>query len=201
MAKTNALAQLSEMAEYNLMDFSNHLLNSSGELDVGPRLPDPVLIALGSDVLELSRIQYSDRNEGEFFDIKSAYTLRNLRDGETSPSVLFDDAMQIGGLIHLDGEETSIAYTGNQLTVGRETTPELELSDDVSREHLLIRIGALQRHIHFADLNSSNGSKVYVPKSIKSYPDWQRRIFHNDAADGKMTTIEEQNSRWTRPRF
>lgn len=155
---------------FDLNDFEDHRINDRGELEVGRYFDGKIRIDLGSeDHLELTRYEVGDSNEWKKDNI---YVLRNP-DGGDEAYVIFSDSDEVEAEIPKavrdalpDGK--IICYP--RLVIGRETTPELELGEYASREHFELRIGSLQRQLHFRDLGSKNGTVVTVESGSISSP-------------------------------
>ena len=155
-----------------LNDFGSDYLDDAGYLELQRWAYDtgPVLIDMKVALLELSRmaIDNSAMFSRPTLDApSSAYILRNLTSG-TGAAFIFDDQKQACGSATIETEQGTVTNTismGSSYTIGRKTTPELDLPVGIEDEHLLLRFGSVNGRIHLADNYSRLGTDVYVNSS------------------------------------
>lgn len=157
------------MDEYDLTDFSSTDINMRGELEVMPQsLTGEVYVDLKATILSIAQLTLSDVEASHLTSQpRYAYVVRNLATDRPHAAVILDD-QQVGIGMYTESEDSPLPgygelHQGQTLVIGKTTTPELKLPDEIDEEHFRIRIGSLQGHLHLADLYSSLGTKVYLP--------------------------------------
>jgi hypothetical protein len=209
-----AWKQLAYMTEIDLMDFNNKNLDQSGELTISSNFSNPIYLMTGPDLLELSKVPDLPINENDHLSAqpdvqKNAYLVRNLNDTTPEDAILFDANKRglnpanvavrgLGKFTLKIGRPTQ--PTGPSLVIGRgsDATPELQLSSAVSREHARLRIGFLGRALHIMDLESTNGTKVYIHNDDARYLDTPTRIFDSNSLSEDIVMKEAVDRRWNR---
>lgn len=203
MEYSEAVAKLTDKIEFNLMDFNNFSLNSSGELAVSHYFHHAIYMKLGSNILELTKLAAEPEPEesSDKLGLTShiLYVIRNLTSPQEAAALTLDNSRRDVG--HLAGNDTAYSVYGRQaITIGRalDATPELDLDKSASRKHLLFRLGNMAGNLHFMDLDSTNGSSIFLdPRDTNGVVTPWRMFFPN--ADGSgAETIEKRNGRWTR---
>lgn len=145
-------------------------LSDQGELEISPFFDHDIFAQLGGnsgDTVRISQIPIpqgedyalnrSPSNQLQSTDPHNLYTIENTRNGG---STLLADSLTPANNPLLAKMGYTNGMTSTILDIGRETTPNLKLSDAVSRLHMSIRIGALAGRIHFMNLDSLNSTLV-----------------------------------------
>lgn len=114
----------------------------------------PLYAEVGASVIKLTQANQPAR--GYMSDL---YEIRNISD-PTTP------------IIRLAG--------GESLTIGRETTPDLNLDSDVSRRHLTVAPtpdSYMSQYVCFIDEHSTNGTRLYLSADPGRNIEAQRKVF------------------------
>lgn len=164
-----AVRAFPEMDEYDLTDFSSTDINMRGELEVMPwSLTGEIYVDLKATVLSIAQLTLSEVAASHLAsEPRYAYVVSNLATDRPHAATILDD-QQVDAGLPTDGESGPLPdygkfHQGQTLIIGKKTTPELKLSDEIDDEHFRIRIGSLQGDLHLADLYSNLGTKVYLP--------------------------------------
>ncbi len=210
----NALTAMHDMHSVNLADFTLHGPSSDGTLEIsgGAALKSTVYIEIGRDILELSKIAPPEaprakdlpmgdyiewlNNESEKFAQAGGYIIRNLRADKPEAAVLLGGANIHAGDTELNGTELSL-YTGQRITLGRRSTPELELTRTAEEEHVFIRSGALQANLRFTDLDTEIGTRIYLDNA-KDICSKNRTFYTIRNAGDSIMTREAVQGHWSR---
>ncbi len=192
------------MSRFDLaQDYSNVLLSDAGELEVPNTIQHPLYLLLGQDVVLLTIMQggAAFATPGTHGDEVVGYTLENLTAGTTDAALLFDnervDASSIG---NSQANERFKVWGGKVLTLGRDLdcTPDLQFSESVSRIHAQIRTGNMRGQLHFQDLDSRNGTSVYVhPHDVALISPPRRTL--RFMPGGLPKPVAQVEQRWLRP--
>jgi hypothetical protein len=185
---------------FDLQDFNDYRLTAAGELQVYPGFHHPIHIEIGDDDLELTNIALP-KDEGEEWYVKPErlFVLRNLSSASPEAHVVMDNVERSIGTIALNGVEYEVQGRKTYIIGrGEDATPQLDLSASVSRRHLQIRLGNMQGNVHFADLDSTNGTivKMHEEDARGVYASSPRRHFIR-TEDG-LITYEQRQQRWSR---
>jgi hypothetical protein len=188
---------LSPLVQYDLADYSNGAVDDAGELEVLGQFINPLYLKLGHDVLELTRLSIDlGADLGEKDDRATGYVLQNLSAGTSEAPILFgNDSQEVGEI----GDGRNALRGGRLLTLGRaaDATPALRLSNSTSRRHAELRVGSINRNLHFLDLYSKNGTSIYLSPEDAGRLSPPRRTLHLiGKIDAKYATEVEQ--RWFR---
>ena len=177
----------------DLMGFNDTRLNDAGELEVPNNFSHTILFRLGSDALELSRLTYSDSSVSDT-EANSLYILQNVSSGSPDTAIIIDNSQRYLGQKDIGARDFAV-YDRGSIIVGRalDATPELELSKTVSSRHMGIRL-SIRGDLNFADLNSTNGTVVYL------HADDEKRIAAQTRTIVKPGHITEaqRSHRWLR---
>jgi hypothetical protein len=159
--------------------FNDSYLTSEGVLHV-PHVEDPIYVSLGRQDV----IQVTPSAKPDTADQTRLYAIRNCLDPNASP-VFLDNALRVVG------------HIGNQalrdvdaVVIGREDTPDLGLTNRVSRRHLSIK--ASKHGLSFADLDSSNGTTVYLSR----FDNGKLQMHARSMVGGRP--VEALNKEWSR---
>jgi hypothetical protein len=196
-----ARQQMSEMERIDLTAYGDLSLSGAGELQVAHYFRQNILLELGADVLELSKIAVPGNNEANLpvGVPRNAYILRNLSDDSGEGSILFGDELQTVETLEPEGRPQLRLMGRQHITVGRaeHATPQLRLSRSVSHEHMHIRLGNMVGNVHFADLDSKNGTNVYLDSHDAKFIGRPSRVFVRTQPD-VIVLREELKQRWSR---
>ena len=158
--------QLPNMYRIDLMNFDDGRLSEEGELEVSKHFKHNIMLELGKDLVELSTASLPESsNMPAVGNTTNAYILRNLSDPTGQGSLLFGDEVQHVGEMPYRSN-TLMVLGRSTITLGRsrDASPDLNLSQGVSRRHMQIRLGNMAGNLHFADLYSTNGTRVYLDR-------------------------------------
>jgi hypothetical protein len=185
---------------FDLQDFNDYRLSAAGELQVYPGFHHPIHIEVGDDDLELTNIALpKDEGEAWYKEPSRLFILRNLSSASPEAHVVMDNTERMIGSIALNGVEYEVQGRKTYIIGrGEDATPQLDLSETVSRRHLQIRLGNMQGNLHFADLNTKNGTivKMHEDDARSVYNASPRRRFI--PTEEGLITFEQQQQRWSR---
>jgi hypothetical protein len=185
---------------HDLQDLGDMGLTDAGELVIDPHFEGPLMLRLGGDVLELSRMSLPAEDSATGA-ARNAYQLRNIN-AAPGAAVLLDDAL----LKDTELEDTGISEgltgfrKGASWVVGRETTPALDLSELADAEHIVIRADGYDNELRIYDLDTTFGTQVLVPQADRGLKPIPARGVHIRLVDGKPQgrTKTEELGRWRR---
>jgi hypothetical protein len=201
MHYSEALTHIETRIPYNLNDYDNHMLSSSGELALSSRLTESVFLSLGRDILELSRVSYdtteapASRRSPDDDQAANLYVLRNV--SHTDAMATIDDAREPVGDV-VSPEPGRLRLLGRKtLIIGTECSPELQLNPKYcSPQHMQIRIGNMAGRLHFSELGSREGTVVHLTQEQSNRVAAPRREFRKIGK--QIMTIESLRGRWSR---
>ncbi len=200
MSAESVQAKLPDMYEINLMNFNSSALDDSGQLELLPNPRRPIYMKLGSDILEMSQLATEDftQPESEVPNPDSLYIVRNLSAEQPEAAILLDSGVSHESGIALAGLDRYRTLSRGSVVIGRGTdaTPELGLSSTVSRRHLGLHFGALRGYIHLQDLDSTNGSRVYLDPADRGLISYKRKLIV--LAESGPIYQTAVNRRWNR---
>lgn len=189
-----------EKTSFDLQDFNDYRLSAAGELQVYPGFHHPIHIEIGDDDLELTNLALpKDEGEEWFIEPKRLFVLRNLSSASPEAHIVMDNTERNIGSIAINGAEYEVQGRKTYIIGrGEDATPQLDLSASASRRHLQIRLGNMRGNLHFADLDSKNGTivKMHEEDARSVYSSSPRRHFI-PTEDG-LITFEQQQQRWSR---
>jgi hypothetical protein len=189
-----------EKTSFDLQDFNDYRLTAAGELQVYPGFHHPIHIEIGNDDLELTNLALpKDEGEEWYKEPSRLFVLRNLSSASPEAHIVMDNTERMIGSIAINGAEYEVQGRKTYIIGrGEDATPRLDLSASVSRRHLQIRLGNMRGNLHFADLDSANGTivKMHEEDARSVYSSSPRRHFI-PTEDG-LITFEQQQQRWSR---
>ncbi|HEX7483592.1 MAG TPA: FHA domain-containing protein [Candidatus Saccharimonadales bacterium] len=190
--------EYSARTAYNLQDFNDYRLTAAGELAISPYFRHPIRIAIGDDDLELTAITLPNNEDAApMTEPDRLFVLRNLSSNSPESKIIMDNTRRNMGSIALNGVEYEVEGRSTYIVGrGEDATPQLDLSELTSRRHLQVRVGNMAGNIHFADLDSKNGTIVRIHEEDNNYTTSPRRHFIQ-TKDG-LITYEQQHQRWSR---
>jgi hypothetical protein len=197
----DAESVLPGMVAFDLQDFNDYRLDEAGELVIPKHFRKEVYLRLGSDLLQMSKMPMpAPENPGPTdFDPMNAYIVRNVSADRSDAAIIFDDSSTEKGHVMMPQLGVLTVVGRQSLVIGRDAdaTPELLLGRSTGRRHLSIRMSDRARSLHFTDLDSTNGSIVYLAPEDANGIDEPRRKFVGTFPHD-VRTLEARNGRWTR---
>lgn len=198
MSRPHDIPDVSQWDHYDLMNFNDYRLTSAGELEMGPRPGVDAVLKLGHNILSLTSLALDD-DAGTADQRSTLYVVRNLTARSKNAIATLDDTPREAGSRFV-GDHLMDVYESPAMIIGRgeDATPELQLDDTASRYHTSLRIGALARRLHIADLYSRNGTHVYLNPALRHSVTSPARRFVGSFQERNFITYEQQQGRWTR---
>lgn len=184
-----------ESIRFDLQDYNHSSLNGAGELDIGPSFRHPIFIAAGADTLELSRVTVDEMNKWDPINSNTLLVLHNLSSHSKDASIILDTGREEGPSLMGDRALYRV-FEGRRFTIGREDTPQLDLSDTVSAHHFQLRLGSIASGLHISDLYSTNGTFVDLHPYDAGIVSTPARYFYYENGQGE--TLESRNQQWSR---
>ena len=183
----------------DMQDFGCPYLNDEGVLAVSRDFDGPMLVGIGRDLLELSKVTFPVDGTSARKRESIAYIFRNLVfDEYFDATMLLDEQENTNEIPDIAGASQVTVHTGTSIKIGRLMTPQLMLSGEAGFHHLQFDFGDEGSYVYFTDLNTLAGTKVYLPQNDMGSVTRPNRQIMIDPTSGNQNYRTAIEQRWLR---